>query len=79
MTTEARSPGPFDPQQVMTEAEVDAPGRAGAPPLRARRETMRLALIARLRAYFFAGILITAPIAITIYLAWLFVSFVDCG
>ena len=38
---------------------------------------MRLALIARLRAYFFAGILITAPIAITIYLAWLFVSFVD--
>jgi uncharacterized membrane protein len=42
-----------------------------------RRESMRLALIARLRTYFFAGILITAPIAITIYLAWLFVSFVD--
>ncbi len=32
---------------------------------------------ARLRAYFFAGILITAPISITFYLAWLFVTFVD--
>ena len=31
----------------------------------------------RLRTYFFAGILITAPVSLTIYLAWLFVSFVD--
>jgi len=31
----------------------------------------------RLRAYFFAGILVTAPISITIYLAWLFINFVD--
>ncbi len=36
-----------------------------------------LGLYARLRAYFFAGILITAPISITIYLSWLLVSFVD--
>jgi len=36
-----------------------------------------MALVARLRAYFFAGILITAPVSITIYLAWLFVSSVD--
>ncbi len=42
-----------------------------------RHERMRMALVARLRAYFFAGILITAPVSITIYLAWLFVSFVD--
>lgn len=77
MTTEVRTPGPFEPPPAMTAAEVDAPGRAGAPALPARRETMRLALVARLRAYFFAGILITAPIAITLYLAWLFVSFVD--
>ena len=33
--------------------------------------------MARLRAYFFAGIVITAPIAITLYLAWLFITFVD--
>lgn len=34
-------------------------------------------LWARLRNYFFAGILITAPVSLTIYLAWLFISFVD--
>lgn len=31
----------------------------------------------RLRAYFIAGVLITAPIGITIYLAWKFITFVD--
>lgn len=31
----------------------------------------------RVRAYFFAGILITAPISITLYLAWQLVTFVD--
>ena len=34
-------------------------------------------VVAKMRAYFFAGVLVTAPIAITFYLAWLFVSFVD--
>ena len=34
-------------------------------------------MMARLRAYFFAGVLITAPISITVYLAWIFVNFVD--
>ena len=70
MTTDARSPGSFEPAPAMTDAGVNAPGGAGAPAL-------RLALVARLRAYFFAGILITAPIAITLYLAWLFINFVD--
>ena len=37
----------------------------------------RLGVGARLRAYFLAGILITAPISITFYLAWLFIGFVD--
>jgi uncharacterized membrane protein len=32
---------------------------------------------ARLRGYFIAGVLITAPISITFYLAWLFINFVD--
>jgi uncharacterized membrane protein len=32
---------------------------------------------ARLRAYFLAGIVITAPISITFYLAWMFIAFVD--
>ena len=30
-----------------------------------------------LRTYFFAGILVTAPISITFYLAWLLINFVD--
>jgi len=37
----------------------------------------RLSLTARLRAYFLAGVLITAPAGITIYLAWLFINFID--
>jgi uncharacterized membrane protein len=32
---------------------------------------------ARLRAYFFAGILFTAPVGITFYVAWAFVGFID--
>jgi uncharacterized membrane protein len=31
----------------------------------------------RLRAYFIAGILVTGPISLTLYLAWLFVDFID--
>lgn len=37
----------------------------------------RMTFSQRLRAYLFAGILVTAPIFITFYLAWLFVTFVD--
>nr|WP_142850085.1 DUF502 domain-containing protein [Telmatospirillum sp. J64-1] len=36
-----------------------------------------MTFMGRLRAYFFAGVLITAPISITFYLAWLFIDFVD--
>ncbi len=39
--------------------------------------SFHLSLMARLRAYFFAGILITAPISITFYIAWLIIHFVD--
>ncbi len=37
----------------------------------------KIGFLAKLRAYFLAGILITAPISITFYLAWLFIDFVD--
>jgi uncharacterized membrane protein len=40
-------------------------------------QKMGLTVAGRLRAYFFAGILITAPIALTLYLAWLFIDYVD--
>lgn len=52
----------------------DGHSKAAEPP-RHRRE--RIGLIGRLRAYFLAGVLVTAPIAITIYIAWWFVSFID--
>lgn len=45
-------------------------------PLRPKR-SLRLTLTSRLRAYFFAGVLITAPISLTIYLAWLLIDFID--
>jgi uncharacterized membrane protein len=34
-------------------------------------------LLSRLRNYFLAGLLVTAPISITIYLTWSFISWVD--
>ncbi|NQU56354.1 MAG: hypothetical protein HQ513_03905, partial [Rhodospirillales bacterium] len=38
---------------------------------------VKLSFSGRLRAYFLAGVLITAPVSITFYLAWLFINFVD--
>ncbi len=38
---------------------------------------LHVGLLARLRAYFFAGILIVAPISITFYIAWIVINFVD--
>jgi uncharacterized membrane protein len=40
-------------------------------------KSLRMGLTARLRAYFLAGVLVTAPFALTAYLAWLVVDFVD--
>lgn len=40
-------------------------------------DTIAPGVMGRLRAYFIAGVLITAPIGITIYLAWIFITFVD--
>ncbi len=37
----------------------------------------RLSVAARLRNYLFAGLLVTAPIAITLYVAWSIIDYVD--
>jgi uncharacterized membrane protein len=37
----------------------------------------RAGLLSRLRDYFLAGLLVTAPISITIYLTWSFIAWVD--
>jgi uncharacterized membrane protein len=58
---------------MLQTAENDNPVPSGTPaavPLRPR-------LFARLRAYFFAGVLVTAPIGITIYLAWSVIRWID--
>lgn len=39
--------------------------------------SFHMGLLARLRAYLFGGILLTAPISITLYIAWIVVNFVD--
>jgi len=41
------------------------------------RSPRRRGLGGRLRAYFLAGVLVTAPISITLYLSWLFIGFID--
>src|SRR4051812_49274091 len=57
------------------------PGRAARllpmSPRRAGFGRKRLTLGERLRAYLIAGLLVTGPIALTFYLAWLFVSMID--
>jgi len=55
-----------------TDNQKPAPGEEGDKLIPAK-----IGLGGRLRAYFIAGILVTAPVAITIYLAWIFIEFVD--
>ena len=47
------------------------------PPPDAPPVPIRIGVGARLRGYFFAGILVIAPISITVYIAWLFISLID--
>ena len=49
------------------------------PPLPSQPVTMpvRLSLAARLRNYLLAGLLVTAPVAITFYVAWSIIDYVD--
>ena len=55
-----------------TESTEQASGGASAPSLLAR-----IRFGSRLRAYLLAGILITAPIFVTLYIAWAFITFID--
>ena len=48
-----------------------------SPAKKAKAVPFHIGLMARLRAYFFAGILVTAPISITFYIAWQFIKFMD--
>lgn len=55
-----------------TEKRPEKSGR-----LNGRVRRARLHVVTRLRNYLLAGILVTAPIGITVYLIWVFVAFVD--
>jgi uncharacterized membrane protein len=48
-----------------------------APDNSAPRRRWRLNVREHLRGYFIAGILVTGPTALTVYLIWLFVTFID--
>lgn len=49
-----------------------------APPIAPQNAAVpKTSVLGRMRAYFFAGVLITAPISISLYLAWLLINFVD--
>ncbi|MFQ5618469.1 MAG: DUF502 domain-containing protein [Rhodospirillales bacterium] len=61
----------------MTTTAPDRTPATGGNPAGRPKLAKKMTLSGRLRAYFLAGILVTAPISITIYLAWLFISFVD--
>ena len=56
-------------------SKPQAPADKGSAAVRPKGVNIRPG--ARLRTYFLAGILVTAPISITFYLAWLFIAFVD--
>ncbi len=59
-------------QEMAKPAEAES--KPGETPIRAR---LRPSLSARLRAYFFAGVLVTAPLAITFWLVWQVISWID--
>ena len=58
---------------VMDKKDQQTQSGGGLPEIKPPPISMRR----HLRGYFFAGILITAPIAITFYLAWLIVEWID--
>jgi uncharacterized membrane protein len=63
----------------LAESPESVPDEATKPRRRRRKADgkPRAGFITRLRNYFFAGILVTAPIAITAWLAWEFVAVID--
>lgn len=55
----------------------DSPPKATPEGDAIQAQSLHLKLGARVRAYFLAGILVTAPVSITFYIAWQFIKFVD--
>jgi uncharacterized membrane protein len=62
---------------AMSDAPPPPTDPAPPPGLPTRLSTMHTSVAARVRNYFFAGLLVTAPIVITVYFAWSIVDYVD--
>ena len=60
-----------------TRGLAEKPARRRTDKVKSRSDKSSRSLSKRLRGYFLAGILVTAPVAITFYLAWIFINFVD--
>ena len=63
----------------MSDDELKRDGGAGPPHTAARAPGPSLSarILRRLRNYMIAGILVTAPIGLTVWLSWLFVTWID--
>ena len=61
----------------MDRSEESDTGRSTGRRRRRQGRRIRLRIMRHIRAYFFAGVLVTAPIAITFYLAWLIINWID--
>ena len=72
---------PADPGPAAKPPEAPAaappPAQAGAAPPHPAPHTRRHRFVRRLRGYFLTGVLVTAPIAFTLWLAWNVIVFVD--
>ena len=64
-----------EPGHASTRLAAIRPARSQVFERSSRAETP--SLIGRLRAYFLTGVIVTAPISITIYLVWKFLTFLD--
>jgi uncharacterized membrane protein len=64
------------PQRGPAQPEPDPP-EAAASGFRVGERALPAGGIARLRAYFLTGVIVTAPISITFFLVWQFLTFLD--
>jgi uncharacterized membrane protein len=60
----------------MTDQETKSPGDANPAP-RSHQQSLTSRVLHRMRNYLIAGILVTAPIGLTVWLSWAIVSWID--
>ena len=66
-----------DQERAWAEKEASERGEETAESAAAKEKSHRRGFFGRLRTYFLTGTLVTAPVAITVWLAWQFVTYID--